>query len=141
MVWDTIHGRDPAQAAVQEWGGISYALAALDATLPDDWEIVPLIKVGRDLAAKANDFLRSLRHTPHSARFLEVPELNNRVTLRYESVESGACQQRDRPRQMHQVTPAGKRVRVIPADLQYIDQPGADEKEKKEQPLCRQRSP
>jgi len=37
MVWDTIHGRDPAQAAVQEWGGISYALAALDATLPEDW--------------------------------------------------------------------------------------------------------
>src|SRR2546426_6568239 len=36
MVWDTIHGRDPAQAAVQEWGGISYALAALDATLPED---------------------------------------------------------------------------------------------------------
>src|SRR5216684_3764563 len=92
MVWDTIHGRDPAQAAVQEWGGISYALAALDATLPDDWEIVPLIKVGRDLAAKANDFLRSLRHTPHSARFLEVPELNNRVTLRYESVER-RCEQ------------------------------------------------
>src|SRR5216683_816269 len=29
MVWDTIHGRDPAQAAVEEWGGISYALAAL----------------------------------------------------------------------------------------------------------------
>src|SRR6266850_1832349 len=64
MVWDTIHGRDPAQAAVQEWGGISYALAALDATLPDDWEIVPLIKVGRDLAPKANEFLRTLHHAP-----------------------------------------------------------------------------
>src|SRR5216117_1910515 len=63
MVWDTIHGRDPAQAAVQEWGGISYALAALDATLPDDWEIVPLIKVGRDLAPQANAFLRSARRT------------------------------------------------------------------------------
>jgi hypothetical protein len=92
MVWDTIHGRDPAQPAVQEWGGISYALAALDATLPDDWEIVPLIKVGRDLAAKANDFLRSLRRTPHAARFLEVPEPNNRVTLRYESAER-RCEQ------------------------------------------------
>jgi len=92
MVWDTIHGRDPAQAAVEEWGGIAYALAALDATLPDDWEIVPLIKVGRDLAPKANDFLRSLRHTPHAARFIEVPEPNNRVTLRYESVER-RCEQ------------------------------------------------
>ncbi len=36
MVWDTIYGRDPAQPAVEEWGGISYSLAALDATLADD---------------------------------------------------------------------------------------------------------
>src|SRR6266508_5710143 len=92
MVWDTIHGRDPAQAAVQEWGGISYALAALDATLPEDWEIVPLIKVGRDLAPKATEFLRTLRRTTHHARFLEVPEPNNRVTLRYESAER-RCEQ------------------------------------------------
>ena len=92
MVWDTIHGRDPAQPAVQEWGGIAYALSALDATLPDDWEIVPLIKVGRDLAPNANEFLRTLRHTPHAARFVEVPEPNNRVTLRYESAER-RCEQ------------------------------------------------
>lgn len=92
MVWDTIHGRDPAQAAVQEWGGISYALAALDATLPDEWQIVPLIKVGRDLASKANQFLRTLRRTTHDARFMEVPEPNNRVTLRYESAER-RCEQ------------------------------------------------
>src|SRR2546421_6193021 len=92
LVWDTIYGRDPAQAAVQEWGGIAYALAALDATLGEDWEIVPLIKVGRDLAARANEFLRSLRRTPHAARFMEVPEPNNRVTLRYESTER-RCEQ------------------------------------------------
>src|ERR1043166_5673147 len=87
MVWDTIYGRDPAQPAVQEWGGIAYALSALDAALPDDWEIVPLIKVGRDLAAKANQFLRTLRRTSYDARFIEVPEPNNRVTLRYESTD------------------------------------------------------
>ena len=92
MVWDTIHGRDPAQPAVQEWGGISYALSALDATLPEEWAIVPLIKVGRDLAPKANEFLRTLRHTPHAARFIEVPEPNNRVTLRYESADR-RCEQ------------------------------------------------
>src|SRR6266540_152696 len=92
MVWDTIHGRDPAQAAVQEWGGISYALAALDATLPEDWEIVPLIKVGRDLAPRANQFLRTLRHLTPDTRFIEVPEPNNRVTLRYESAER-RCEQ------------------------------------------------
>ncbi len=87
MVWDTIHGRDPAQGVIEEWGGIAYALAALDAMLPDDWQIVPLIKVGRDLAPKANAFLRTLRRTTHDARFLEVPEPNNRVTLRYESAD------------------------------------------------------
>ena len=92
MVWDTIHDRDPAQPAVEEWGGIAYALAAIDATLPDDWEIVPLIKVGRDLASRANDFLRTLRRTPHAARFVEVPEPTNRVTLRYFSAER-RCEQ------------------------------------------------
>jgi len=92
MVWDTIHGRDPAQPAVEEWGGISYALSALDATLADDWEIVPLIKVGRDLAPKGNGFLHTLRHTSHAARFVEVPEPNNRVTLRYESADR-RCEQ------------------------------------------------
>src|SRR5438045_9795554 len=57
LVWDTIYGRDPAQAAVQEWGGISYALAALDATLRDDWEIVPLIR-----SEEHTSELQSLRH-------------------------------------------------------------------------------
>jgi hypothetical protein len=80
------------QPAVEEWGGIAYALAALDATLPEAWEIVPLIKVGRDLAPKANEFLRSLRRTTRHARFIEVPEPNNRVTLRYSSMER-RCEQ------------------------------------------------
>jgi len=83
MVWDTIYGRDPAQRSVEEWGGISYSLAALDATLPEGWQIVPLVKVGRDLALRANEFLRSLHHVAPEARFIEVPEANNRVTLRY----------------------------------------------------------
>ncbi len=83
MVWDTIYGRDPAQPAVEEWGGISYSLAALDATLADDWVIVPIIKVGRDLADRANAFLRTLRHLTPGTRFVEVPVPNNRVTLRY----------------------------------------------------------
>ena len=92
MVWDTIYGRDPAQPAVEEWGGIGYALAALDAALKEDWEIVPLIKVGRDLAPQANRFLSSLRRAAHGARFIEVPEANNRVTLRYSSAER-RCEQ------------------------------------------------
>jgi sugar/nucleoside kinase (ribokinase family) len=87
LVWDLIHGRDPAAPPVEEWGGIAYALAGLDASLPDDWEIVPLVKVGRDLAAPAQEFLRSLRHVPAGARFIEVPAPNNRVVLHYESAE------------------------------------------------------
>jgi len=92
LVWDTIYGRDPAQPAVEEWGGISYSLAALDATLPDEWVIVPIVKVGRDLAARANAFLRTLRHVAPGSRFIEVPEANNRVTLRYFSAER-RCEQ------------------------------------------------
>ena len=92
MVWDTIYGRDPAQPAVEEWGGISYSLAALDATLPDDWVIVPIVNVGRDLAMRANAFLRTLRHVAPGSRFIEVPEANNRVTLRYFSAER-RCEQ------------------------------------------------
>jgi len=92
MVWDTIYGRDPARPAIEEWGGISYSLAALDATLRDDWQIVPLVKVGRDLAARANEFLGTLRHVPPGARFLEVPAPNNRVTLRYYQAER-RCEQ------------------------------------------------
>ena len=52
LVWDLIYGRDPLAPPVEEWGGIAYALAGLDASLPPDWEIVPLIKVGRDLSAR-----------------------------------------------------------------------------------------
>ena len=70
MVWDTIYGRDPAQPAVEEWGGIAYALSAFDAVLPEDWQIVPLIKVGRDLAPKANAFLKTLRHPAPGTRHL-----------------------------------------------------------------------
>jgi len=92
MVWDSIYGRDPAQPAIEEWGGISYSLAALDATLGADWQIVPLVKVGRDLAARANQFLGSLQHVAPGARFLEVPAPNNRVTLRYYQLER-RCEQ------------------------------------------------
>ena len=92
MVWDTIYGRDAAQPAVEEWGGIGYSLAALDATLGDAWQIVPLIKVGRDLAPRAAEFLGSLHHVAPGARFFEVPAANNRVTLRYHQRER-RCEQ------------------------------------------------
>jgi sugar/nucleoside kinase (ribokinase family) len=87
FVWDVIHGRDVRNAPVEEWGGITYALGALDAALPDDWEIVPIIKVGSDLAPRAYEFLRTLRRLAPDAALVEVPVPNNRVTLRYTSDE------------------------------------------------------
>lgn len=87
LVWDEIHGRDPGRGPVEEWGGIAYALAGLDAALGSDWEIVPLIKVGRDLAGPAATFLRTLRRAGPGARFIEVPSANNRVVLRYTTAE------------------------------------------------------
>lgn len=83
MVWDTIYGRGAGSDSVEEWGGIAYALAALEVGLSSDWELVPLIKVGQDLAPRANAFLATLTRRSAAARFIEVPEPNNRVTLRY----------------------------------------------------------
>jgi sugar/nucleoside kinase (ribokinase family) len=87
FVWDVIHGREGRSAPVEEWGGITYALGALDAALADDWEIVPIAKIGHDLAPRAHDFLRSLRRLAPDAALVEVPQRNNRVELRYTSDE------------------------------------------------------
>jgi hypothetical protein len=87
LVWDLIHGRDPLAPPVEEWGGIAYALGGLDASLPPDWQIVPLIKVGRDLAPQAADLLKGLERLAPGARCVEVPAPNNRVVLHYESAE------------------------------------------------------
>jgi sugar/nucleoside kinase (ribokinase family) len=87
FVWDVIHGRDPARAPTEEWGGITYALGALDAALPDDWEIVPLIKVGEDLAARAQEFLNTVRQLAPGVPPIQVPYPNNRVTIHYHSSE------------------------------------------------------
>lgn len=87
FVWDVIHGRDVRTAPVEEWGGITYALAACDAALPEDWELVPIAKVGSDLVPQAREFLRTLRRLAPDASPVEVPYRNNRVELRYHSDE------------------------------------------------------
>src|SRR5919112_6760270 len=87
LVWDLIYGRDPLAPPVEEGGGIAYALTGLDASLAPDWEIVPLIKVGRDLSAEAHELLRSLQHVAPDARCAEVTAPNNRVVLHYQSSE------------------------------------------------------
>lgn len=108
FVWDSIYPYDPlnpsdavrtdtaqtdatqmdtARTPIEAWGGITYALAALDAALPDDWEIVPAIQVGTDLAEQAREFLATLRHCAADMSLAEVPQPNNRVALRYHSQE------------------------------------------------------
>jgi hypothetical protein len=87
LVWDVIYGRDPLAPPVEEWGGIAYALAGLDASLTPDWEIVPLIKVGRDLSAEAHRLLTGLTHLTPGGRCVEVTAPNNRVVLHYQSTE------------------------------------------------------
>jgi hypothetical protein len=87
LVWDLIYGRDSLAPPVEEWGGIAYALAGLDASLPREWEIVPLIKVGRDLSGEAQSFLRGLSRLAPGGRCVEVTAPNNRVVLHYQSTE------------------------------------------------------
>ncbi len=83
IVWDIHLGRDQRSVPVEEWGGITYALSAFDAALPDDWEIVPIIKVGYDVAERAQAFISSLRRAAADVPLIEVPYPNNRVELRY----------------------------------------------------------
>lgn len=83
LVWDTIHQRDMREEPVQEWGGIAYGLAAAAASLPEGWEVVPILKVGEDLAEEALRFLRSFPATDWEAGARVGPWPNNRVELRY----------------------------------------------------------
>ncbi len=87
LVWDTIYLRDGRGHPAEEWGGVSYALEALAASLPAPWQIVPILKVGQDLAEAALRFLAEIpRVDPHRAVRV-VPEPNNRVELRYQDDE------------------------------------------------------
>ena len=85
FVWDVIYRAHAAP--VEEWGGITYSLAGLDAALPPDWEIVPLMKIGSDLADRGRRHLATLERIAHDAALVEVPYPNNRVELRYFSDE------------------------------------------------------
>ena len=87
FVWDIIHGRDPRGVPVEEWGGITYSLSGFDAALPADWELVPLVKVGEDLAPRAREYLRGLRRMAPDAQPVVVPYRNNRVELFYHDAE------------------------------------------------------
>lgn len=83
MVWDRIFSRDGRAVPVEEWGGISYALAAASAACPPHATVVPLIRIGSDLSERAYRFLRTLPHMDLESGIAVVAEPNNRVELRY----------------------------------------------------------
>lgn len=87
FVWDVIYGRDPRDGPVEEWGGITYALSAFDAALPESWQVVPLAKVGSDLWPRAREFVSGLRRLAPDAMPIEVAGPNNRVRLEYSTDE------------------------------------------------------
>ncbi len=84
MVWDRIHARDVRVAPFEEWGGITYALAAADAARASSWTLVPILKVGTDLQDRAFEFLRTLGNIDVEAGIRVVEQPNNRVELHYQ---------------------------------------------------------
>jgi len=87
MVWDRIHARDGREGPVEEWGGVSYALAGAAAARPEGWNIVPVLKIGADLQESAFRFLRALPGLDVGPGIRVVGEPNNRVELRYQDRE------------------------------------------------------
>ena len=85
FVWDTIWTAADARAGrpFETWGGLAYSLAAAATARPEGWEIVPVAKVGSDLADEAHRFMAGLPGVAATQGVLVVPEPNNRVELRY----------------------------------------------------------
>ncbi len=82
LVRDTI--RHPGLSRpVRAWGGVAYALAALDAVLPPGWILVPVVKIGGDLFAEARAYLRSFARIGDMTFARRAPQANNRVELVY----------------------------------------------------------
>jgi sugar/nucleoside kinase (ribokinase family) len=87
MVWDTIWRETPVGSPVEEWGGISYALAAADALMPSDFKVRPVVKLGHDLAERGFRFLEGLAVLETDETISVVDSPNPRVELRYKGTE------------------------------------------------------
>ncbi|HYW31547.1 MAG TPA: carbohydrate kinase family protein [Gemmatimonas sp.] len=83
LVHDVIYGPPPRHERSEGWGGVAYTLHGMAAATHGDWEIVPLIKVGADVARAARDLLASVPHVVRTTPLHVVPEQNNRSELRY----------------------------------------------------------
>jgi sugar/nucleoside kinase (ribokinase family) len=87
MVWDTIRRDSDEASPMEEWGGIAYALAAADAIPALGSTIVPIIKLGRDLAEPGSRFFRDLSCIETEEGIVVVDATNPRVELHYEGTE------------------------------------------------------
>lgn len=87
MVWDTIWREGAVRSPVEEWGGISYALAAADALDASEFKYRPVLMLGRDLAERGYRFLRELKAIESYDAISVVDEPNTRVELRYRGRE------------------------------------------------------
>lgn len=82
LVLDTL--RDPRrEEPVRSLGGITYALAALEAARPAGWSVLPIVKVGRDARDRAEGLLGALDAVSSREGVRWVAEPNNRVELLY----------------------------------------------------------
>lgn len=77
------HPEGEADRPVEQWGGIAYSLAAMAASCPPGWSVVPLAHIGRDLHAEAELFLDSLPHLETRAGIEIVEGESCRVELYY----------------------------------------------------------
>lgn len=82
LVRDTIRHPE-ADGPVEAWGGIAYALTALDTVLAPGWTLIPIVKVGSDLYDEAAAHLNAFSRVGDRAQVRRVPEPNNRVELVY----------------------------------------------------------
>jgi sugar/nucleoside kinase (ribokinase family) len=62
---------------------VTYSLAGAAAACPPGWEVVPLVKVGRDREAELRAFLAALPSYDVGPSLVPVADENNRVELRY----------------------------------------------------------
>jgi sugar/nucleoside kinase (ribokinase family) len=85
FVWDTIWTLEDVRAGrpFETWGGLAYSLAGAAAARPEGWEIVPIVKVGADLADEAQRFMASLPGVAPGQGVMVVEEPTNRVELTY----------------------------------------------------------
>ena len=84
LVRDTIHRDDDGvEESTEAWGGIGYALESLAAGLTEEWQVLPLVKVGSDLAREADAYLSGIPRVRVGSTLVRAAAWNPRVELRY----------------------------------------------------------